>query len=223
MSKREDLLGKVRRATGADPDDRSRRDAVEARLRSHPKGVVPKRGQLPKGERVKLFCDMAEKAQASVRRLSSREEVPAAVADYLREHNLPARVRLGEDERLNAAPWAEKAPSVERLSGPSDGADMAGLSHAGTAIAETGTLVLTSGADNPTTLNFLPDHHMVVLDADDVSGGMEDAWTLLRERTGGSMPRTVNFITGPSRSGDIEQTILLGAHGPRRLHVMVVG
>ena len=39
----------------------------------------------------------------------------------------------------------------------------------------------------------------------------------------GQMPRTVNWITGPSRSADIEQTLLLGAHGPQRLHVIVVG
>src|SRR5260370_1008553 len=60
--------------------------------------------------------------------------------------------------------------------------------------------------------------------ADDIAGDYEALWRKLRERFGaGAMPRTVNWITGPSRSADIEQTLILGAHGPQRLHVMVVG
>ncbi len=86
------------------------------------------------------------------------------------------------------------------------------------------SLVLTSGKDNPTTLNFLPETEIVVLDAADVAGDYETVWDRLRERFGkGTMPRTVNFVTGPSRSGDIEQTIILGAHGPRSLHIVIVG
>jgi len=98
------------------------------------------------------------------------------------------------------------------------------VSHASAAVAETGTLVLTSGPDNPTTLNFLPDVHIVVVDAADIASDFETVMARLRERYGtGTMPRTVNMITGPSRSADIEQTLLLGAHGPRKLHVIVVG
>lgn len=83
--------------------------------------------------------------------------------------------------------------------------------------------MLTSGPDNPTTINFLPEHHIVVLRAADIKGDMESAWATLRKQAGkGEMPRAVNLITGPSRSGDIEQTIILGAHGPRALHVIVV-
>jgi L-lactate dehydrogenase complex protein LldG len=95
------------------------------------------------------------------------------------------------------------------------------VSHAFGGVAESGTLVLTSGRDNPTTLNFLPDTHIVVIDAKDIAGDYETLWARLRGQ--GAMPRTVNWITGPSRSADIEQTLILGAHGPRRLHVMVVG
>ena len=91
-------------------------------------------------------------------------------------------------------------------------------------MAETGTLALLSGQDNPTTLNFLPDYHLVVIDKADIVGDYETVWTRLRDRYGEAvMPRIVNFITGPSRSGDIEQKLLFGAHGPRSLHVMVVG
>ena len=98
------------------------------------------------------------------------------------------------------------------------------MSHAFGAIAETGTLVLTSGSDNPTTLNFLPDNHLVVVDVNDVVGDFETIVGRLRRHFGErQLPRLVNLITGPSRSADIEQTLILGAHGPRRLHVILVG
>jgi L-lactate dehydrogenase complex protein LldG len=90
-------------------------------------------------------------------------------------------------------------------------------------VAETGTLALVSGPDTPTTLNLLPDVHIVALAAGAVVGTYEDIWTRLRARFGdGMMPRTLNFITGPSRSADIEQKLQMGAHGPRRLHILLV-
>ena len=83
--------------------------------------------------------------------------------------------------------------------------------------------MLTSGPDTPTTLNLMPDTHIVVMRADQIVGPYEDAWDRLRARQGDkALPRTVNFITGPSRTGDIEQRIELGAHGPRRLHIVLV-
>jgi L-lactate dehydrogenase complex protein LldG len=108
--------------------------------------------------------------------------------------------------------------------GAAESGDLVAISHAFGAVAETGTLVLASGRANPTTLNFLPDTHIVVVDRDEVAGDYETVWQRLREEFGGrTMPRVVNWITGPSRSADIEQTLVLGAHGPRRLHVIVVG
>ena len=112
---------------------------------------------------------------------------------------------------------------IDISTGPSDGRQLVSVSHAMAGVAETGTLVLVSGKDNPTTLNFLPDNHIVVLDAADLAGDLETVFARLREKFGeGVLPRVVNMITGPSRSADIEQTLILGAHGPRRLHVIVV-
>jgi L-lactate dehydrogenase complex protein LldG len=108
--------------------------------------------------------------------------------------------------------------------GPPAGNDPVGVSHAIAGIAETGTVVLASGRDNPTTLAFLPETHIVVVRAADITGDYESAWGTVRAAFGkGQMPRTINLITGPSRSADIEQTLLLGAHGPQRLHLVVVG
>ena len=184
---------------------------------------MPARGHLPDGERVELFVRKVGEAFATVVRLDSHDGIPAAVANYLRERNLPQAIRRGDDPRLAGLPWEREAQLAVTV-GPSAGQDLAGLSHADAGVAETGTVVLTSGPDNPTTLNFLPDHHVVVVEASTVAGDYETVWADLRRRFGaGLMPRTVNLVTGPSRSADIEETLLLGAHGPRSLHILVVG
>lgn len=220
---RDAILGKIRRSLGAQAADVDRRATVSDRLTRAPKGLIPARGQLPTAERIGLFQAQAERVNCTVARVSGPDEIPAEIAAYLRARNLPQAIRRGDDPRLADLPWGGQ-PQLEVATGPSDGRDLAGLSHAFAGVAETGTLILTSGADNPTTLNFLPEYHIVVIEADQIMGDMETVWDLVRARYGkGTMPRTVNMITGPSRSGDIEQTILLGAHGPRSLHIVIVG
>lgn len=223
MSARDAILGRIRRSLGASGTDLTRRAAVADRLTRAPTGVIPARAQLPAEERIALFRQKAEAVHATTARVPHAANLPTAVAEYLRGHNLPLQVRMGEDPRLTAADWTtEPALAVER--GRSHGTDLVCLSHADAGVAETGTLVLTSGPHNPTTLNFLPDVHIVAIDAATVAGDMESVWASLRNRFGaGAMPRTVNMITGPSRSADIEQTLLLGAHGPRSLHIVLVG
>ncbi|MBO0663921.1 lactate utilization protein [Jiella sp. MQZ9-1] len=222
-STRDAVLKRIRRAVGATPaHDRARREAVAERLSRTPAGIVPERGQVPPAERLALFVDKATVAAATVTRVENDAAIPDAIATYLREHNLPAAIKTGHDPRLTALDFSATALRVSR--GPSDGDDLTSLSRADGGIAETGTLVLTSGRDNPTSLNFLPEYHIVILDAADVAGDMEAVIAKLRQRHGqGELPRSVNFITGPSRSADIEQTMLLGAHGPRSLHIIVIG
>ncbi len=223
---RERILDNIRRARHrAGPADVG---SAEARLKTPPAGPLPARGQLPRAERIQMFVTMALQAKASVTRVADGSAVPAAIAEYLASENLPARLRLAPDSRLTGLPW-ESRPLIDISTGRSDGNDAVSLCHAEAAIAESGTLMLASGTDAPTTLNFLPETEIVLLPANDVVGGMEQAWARLRARRGFSvdnvpaMPRTVNFITGPSRSADIGQKLQMGAHGPRRLHILVVG
>ena len=219
---RDAIFANIRRSLGVTGAEPTRREEVADRLKAHPRGVIPKRGQLEPQARIDLFRTMVEAASGTVD-MVARDKVPAAIAAFLRAHNLPMRLRRGADARLAALPWDQERTLTIDV-GPSDGNQLAAVSHAFGAIAESGTLMLTSGADNPTTLNFLPDTHIVVVDAKDVAGDYETLWARLRLALGeGVMPRTVNLITGPSRSADIEQTLILGAHGPRRLHVVVVG
>jgi L-lactate dehydrogenase complex protein LldG len=222
MSGREAIFGKIRRSLGVTGQEPARNATVDNRLRTRPRGVVPARGALPPAERLVLFTKLAEAVSASVVRVADGTLVPAAVAEYLRQHNLPAAVRMGDDERLAAMPWG--TTQIEMKHGPSHGDDAVSVSHAFAAVAESGTLVMTSGTDNPTTLNFLPETAIAVLAAADIAGDYETVWDRLHAENGtGALPRTVNFVTGPSRSGDIEQILLLGAHGPRSLHIVIVG
>jgi L-lactate dehydrogenase complex protein LldG len=222
MSARDQIFGSIRRSLGVTGNEAPRRKEVADRIASHPGGIIPARGQGSPQQRLDLFVRMVELAAGSVARVGALDEVPGEVADFLRQHNLPPAVRRGPAPLLAGLPW-ERAGTLD-VSTALDAGMLSSVSHAFAGVAETGTLVLTSGADNPTSLNFLPDNHIVVVEAKDVAGDYEAIWPRLREKFGeGLMPRVVNLITGPSRSADIEQTLILGAHGPRRLHVIVVG
>ena len=218
---RAEILSNIRRSLGVSGAEPMRRAAVDDRLERAPKGVIPARGQLDAAGRAALFRAQAEGALATLATLENAADIPQEIARYLRDNNLPATIRIGADLRLADLPWGKTALDVAH--GPSTGGDLNAVSHAFAGVAETGTLALTSGPDNPSTLNFLPDNHIVVLSTKDITGDYESVWHRLRVAYGkGTMPRTLNYITGPSRSGDIEQTMLLGAHGPRRLHIVLV-
>ena len=219
------ILGKIRRSLGgAGSSDRSiEQEEVSARLAGRERGILPARSQIDHEEQIELFLSYSEKASCTTARLGSYDELPGAIADYLRGRNLPQIIRTGEDGRLGAVDWT-KEPQLERQIGPSNGKDLVGVSHAIGGVAETGTALLMSGMDNPTTLNFLPETHIIVVKADEIAGDYESVQDRLYGASGkAEMPRVLNRITGPSRSGDIEQTILLGAHGPKDVHVIVVG
>ena len=220
MSARDAMLVRIRRALGASGADASRRAAVMDRLTRAPRGVVPARGALPADERTALFIRMARAASADVEHLAA-EDVPGVIARYLAERQFPASLVMGTDDRLAGLDWSRAALDVR--SGDVTPADAATVSHAEAGVAETGSLLLFSGPDNPALLNFLPLVHVALVREDAIVGDAETALDRLRGLFGkGRLPRLVNFVTGPSRSGDIEQTMYMGAHGPRHLLVLVV-
>jgi L-lactate dehydrogenase complex protein LldG len=192
---------------------------VEARLAASAPTLIPARANLDADARLKLFIEQAKSVQADVERVDAYTGMPDVIAGYLRRHNLPMRLVMAGDDRLNAADWTSGLLEV-RTGGP-DPDDPVGLTMAFAGIAETGTLMLTSDPDHPTLLAFLPETAIVVLPSDRVTRAYEDAMHAFRSRSR-SLPRSINFITGPSRSGDIEQTLQLGAHGPKRLLILLV-
>jgi len=211
---RDEILGRIRGARGTVDTA-----AVAARLRDHPRNLVPARAvALDHAGQVALFATLAAEADATVARVASPADVPEAIARYLAARNLPPAAVLPPDPRLDAIPWARAMLELHR--GLAAAGDAVGISIGDAGIAETGTLVLLSGRDNPTRNNFLPETHIVVLRAGDVVGIYEEVWDRLRAL--GDLPRTINLVTGPSRTGDIAQRLELGAHGPRRLHIVLV-
>jgi L-lactate dehydrogenase complex protein LldG len=219
MSKAE-ILGNIRRGLGRTQATEAEKTRVATRIATHAANLIPARAQLPEAQTQALFIDMAREAAAEVIELKQASELPAAVAEWLQKTGINELV-MATDASLK--PLRQQLPDTLKVrDGVALAGDLASLTGAFLGIAETGTLMLYSRPDSPTTLNFLPDNHLVVLQRKDIVGVYEQAWARLREQQAG-LPRTVNMITGPSRSADIEQKLQMGAHGPRRLVIFLVG
>jgi L-lactate dehydrogenase complex protein LldG len=192
---------------------------VDARLAKAAPALIPARGDLDREGRIQLFTAEAEAVQATVRRLRRYDALPEAIERYLRERNLPIRLVVASHPVLSRIDWRRTMLGLH--AGRAQDDDEVGLTYAFAGIAETGTLLLCSAPETPTLLAFLPETSIVVVPAARVLRAYEDGLRLLQEELGG-LPRSVSLITGPSRSADIEQTLQLGAHGPRRLHILIV-
>ncbi len=219
-SSREQIFNNIRQGLKRGPLQGEALAAVQGRLADHPANTVPARSRLPHDKQVQLFVDMATEAAAELIRLDSAEQLPEAVAEFLSANQLTELVRSSAPE-LSALDWSPLS-GVESVQRPARAGDRVSLTSCFAGIAETGTLMLLSGPESPTTLNFLPDIHLVMLEAENIVGAYEDAWAKLRASRD-DMPRTVNMITGPSRSADIEQKLQMGAHGPKRLVILLIG
>jgi L-lactate dehydrogenase complex protein LldG len=219
MSK-ETILAAIRRGLrrGALPEDQAA--MLRGRLDRHPRHLIPARSRLPHAGQVDLFIANVEREFGSVVRVDGDDAVPGAVVDYLAAQNLAGKLVMAPHPELRAIDWSSR-PLLDIREGRAEGSDMVSVQHAFAAIAETGTLMFPSAAERPATLNVLTDTEIVVLRASRVVGAYEEAWDLLRSEIG-EMPRNVMLVTGPSRSADIEQALELGAHGPRRLHVVLI-
>ncbi len=209
MSARENILARIGKArgpgVGVDSDDVIRR---------HPRGPIPPLGN----NLAKRFGEQATRLASDVAPTATLMDVPKIVADYLRERQLPPKGVCWPS--LAALDWQGAGLEIESRAAHGD--DPVGITGAFTGIAETGTLMLLSGAQTPATVSLLPETHVAVVEKVRIVATMEDAWDRLR-REHGKLPRAVNFISGPSRTADIEQTVTLGAHGPYRVLIVIVG
>jgi L-lactate dehydrogenase complex protein LldG len=223
VSAGEDIFARIRAGLGRGPLSAGTVRQLESRIAAHAPNLIPARSRVPEAERLALFEQMAQEVGTTFAHAASYDDVPAVLLAYLREHGLPEHLRMSPDAALDRIPWNVE-PGLQIALGRAEPADLVGVTPCFAAVAETGTLVLVSSGERPATLNFMPDTHVVILAASDVFGTSEDAFAKLRAAHPGGpfMPRTVNFVTGPSRTADIELTIVRGAHGPRRLHVIVV-
>jgi L-lactate dehydrogenase complex protein LldG len=214
------MLVAIRRGLRRGPLPEDQAAMLRGRLLSHPRHLVPARSLVSHDERVALFIANVEKEFGSVARVADLDAVPEAIASYLATQNLPTDIVMAPHPELQSIAWA-RHPLLRLREGHAEASDMVSLQHAFAGIAESGTLMFPSGPERPTTLNLLADTEIVLLRASRLVGCYEEAWDLLRAEAR-TIPRNVMLVTGVSRSADIEQTLELGAHGPRRLHVLLV-
>lgn len=209
MSARENILARIGKARGP-----AAAVDVDLAIRRHPRGPIP---ALEK-DLIKLFSERVVKLSSDLALAGTMSEVPGLIAGYLRERHLP----------LKGVCWPGMAPldwqgvGIEIEPRAARGDDLVGITGAFLGIAETGTLMLLSGAQTPATVSLLPETHIAVIEGGRIVATMEQAWDRLRVERG-ALPRAVNFVSGPSRTADIEQTVTLGAHGPYRVLIIIVG
>ena len=211
---RDRILGKVRTALGrSGPLPAARAEAMRAYLREHPQGPRPRSDW----ELVERFRARATALESTVDEVETMASVPAAIARYLKANQLPLTAVLWPE--LAAMDW--KSAGITAEARKAEDRDLVGITGSYCAIAETGTMLMLSGAPTPASTSLLPETHIAIVPVARIVSGMEDAMALVRKERG-ALPRATNFVSGPSRTADIEQTLVLGAHGPYRVHIVVV-
>lgn len=215
MSARDNILARIRAAQGKPSvAGAEERESTRAHLAAHRQSPRPRVA----GDPVAYFCARALALASTIEQVDTASDAPRAVAGYLKRNTLPLSAVCWPE--FAALDWAGAELEVEARAAR-DG-DLVGITGAFCAIAETGTLMLTSSANTPAAASLLPETHIALVRAGRIVANMEEAWQLLRDEHV-FMPRAVNFVSGPSRTADIEQTVTLGAHGPYRVHIVVVG
>ncbi|SAK48473.1 membrane protein [Caballeronia glebae] len=216
---RRNILARIRSAQGrrGAATDAERATAQEY-VERHPEGPRP---PLPhtRAELIARFTLEAERLSTTVAEVESLDNAPAEAARYLQSLNLSLSGDVVAWPALAHLRWADAGIQAS-FRKPAD-ADLVGITGCFCATAETGSLVLLSGAETPASGALLPQTHIAIVPASRIVAAHEDAFALMRAERG-ELPRAVNFVSGPSRTGDIEQTIVLGAHGPYRVHVIIV-
>ena len=214
VAARENILARIRarQRKSADSAGAEREEAV-LHISAHSVSPRPRMEWDP----VARFRERALGLASTVEEVGSLAAVPEAVARYLKAAALPhSAVCWPEFEGLD---W--RASGLEIAIRAANESDLVGITGAFCAIAETGTLMTVGGARTPASSSLLPETHIAIVSASRIVRGMEEAWQLARSELQ-QLPRAVNFISGPSRTADIEQTVTLGAHGPYRVHIIVV-
>lgn len=212
MSGREQILRRIGKALGREAGVMSSSDApdvVRDRLATPPSHTLPAFG----ANTIDVLIEKMESVLMSVVRLQTRDDVVKAVDWYCESNGLDGDMTVAP--ALGDLSWSENTRT-----GAASGEEAISVTPCLAAVAETGSVVMASSADTPATLNFLPETHILVLHENQVVRHVDDVFTYVRALD--PLPRALNFVTGPSRTADIEQTIEIGAHGPRRMHVLLI-
>ena len=219
---RAEIFAKVRAALSPETDA-ERAGAVVNRISNPPLENLPARARVTGEIAIANFTAHLSAQGVTMVRVTAREAIPQAVAQILNSLHPGSPLVTGTDPWLQGLPW-KSAPQLKLESWQPGRVPVIALSRAAAGIAETGTLVLASGPDNPATLNYLPESHIVVIEAESIGGSMEEAFSRVRGNANlNAMPRTLALVSGASRTADVGGKLVRGAHGPKNLAVIVVG
>ena len=217
MGARENILARIRKAQGRSGSEPTEAEIASVReaIARHEVGPQPSFAHAP--DRLAQFRKECERQGTTHATIASPQDVPAEVARYLGANGLDPR--LAGWHEFAALDWA--AAGIAFDDRPASADDRTGLTGCFCAIAETGTVLLLSAPESPKLNALLPETHVCIVQAARLVDTMEESFALLRREVG-EPPRAVFFVSGPSRTADIEQTIVIGAHGPYRAHVVIV-
>lgn len=215
MSAREHILARIRAQSGrSGTTPPAEREAARAVIRARVRGPIP---DIARQEPVAHFVEECDRLKTTVAEVASRTDVPAEIARYLREIGVAGKV-VGWPAFADLE-WS--SAGIEFAARPANGDDLVGVTGCFCAIGETGTLLLLGARMTPKVTALLPETHIAVVSRTQIVPTMEDAFQRLRDEVG-ELPRATFFVSGPSRTADIEQTIVIGAHGPYRVHVILL-
>jgi L-lactate dehydrogenase complex protein LldG len=213
-SARSRILARIRHST---------RGASAGAIEGELQGLGPSPvADLPAPDLPRAFLANVLKNQGTAETADNRSAAVKAIGHYVYQHYRTHRLVTGNDPRLAAMPWRDGGV-LPRFGSAEDGEPVA-LSYARLGVAELGAVVTYTGKANPAANNLLAEHHLVLVNVEDLVADMDQAWHRIAadaEREG--RPRGVNFIAGPSSTADIEGQLVYGAHGPRRWHVILLG
>lgn len=174
-----------------------------------------------RGAVIERFRRHAHEAAATTERISAFTDIPVSAARYLRGQGLPPQALIADDIRARGGfdEWVEEFAVIDRPIQP-DGDTVVTGCFAG--IADAGAIVTVSAAGYPVARNFLAKTHLAVVPARRIFADHDALWRCFDEEFGDSRPRMMNWIVGPSRTADLGVPSKLGAHGPARVHILIV-
>lgn len=217
MSARENILGRIRKAQGRGGSEPTAQELeqVRANIARHAAGPIPAIGRA--SDLVLQFKHECDRVGTTHGEVESRESVPGEVRRYLEANGLPQRVVVWHE--LAALDWNGARIAIDDRR--AEAADRTSVTSCFCSVAETGTVLLLSSAETPKATALLPETHICVVSRARMVPNMEAAFALLRAERG-EPPRATWFVSGASRTADIEQTLVVGAHGPYRVHVILI-
>ncbi|MBL4679500.1 MAG: lactate utilization protein [Pseudomonadales bacterium] len=211
---RTEILDRIRKKLAVDSEDKTRLQVVESRLANHLPNTIPSRCRQSHSDLVDLFQEKMEKAHGTVNRVNNDTDLGGEIMAYLGDGSFELCINVLEFE-LDFSAYSS-VQTVEWT--PRSSLDIC-ISDCFGAVAETGSLVISSSKQMPLSFNFLGEKHIVLLKEDQIMGAYEDIWA----RTRNDMPRDITLVSGPSCTGDIEMIMEFGAHGPKELHIIIIG